>query len=50
MISELVLNGIMRLGGFVLLNVLAGWGIYALFKRAGVLGQPKAEDAELIEA
>ena len=41
---------IMRLGGFVLLNVLAGWGIYALFKRAGVLGQPKAEDAELVEA
>lgn len=41
---------LMRLGGFVLLNVLAGWGIYALFKRAGVLGQPKIEDAELVEA
>ena len=40
----------MRLGGFVLLNVLAGWGIYALFKRAGVLGQPKIEDAEIVEA
>ncbi len=40
----------MRLGGFVLLNVLAGWGIYALFKRAGVLGQPKIEDAEILEA
>jgi len=41
---------LLRLGGFVLLNVLAGWGIYALFKRAGVLGQPKVEDAELVEA
>ncbi|MGB1589435.1 MAG: OPT/YSL family transporter [Candidatus Poseidoniaceae archaeon] len=41
---------LLRLGGFVMLNVLAGWGIYALFKRAGVLGQPKVEDAELVEA
>ena len=40
---------LLRLGGFILLNVLAGLGIYALFKRAGVLGQPKVQEAELIE-
>ena len=39
-----------RLGGFVLLNVLIGWGIYVLFKRAGVIGGSDPEDAELLEA
>ena len=38
-----------RLGGFILLNVMIGYGIYYLFKRAGVIGS-KPEDAELIEA
>ena len=38
-----------RLGGFVALNALIGWGIYALFKRAGVIGG-KTQDAELVEA
>jgi len=38
-----------RLGGFILLNVMIGYGIYYLFKRAGVIGS-KQEDAELIEA
>ena len=37
-----------RLGGFVALNALIGWGIYALFKRAGVIGG-KTQDAELVE-
>ena len=38
-----------RLGGFVALNALIGWAIYALFKRAGVIGG-KTQDAELVEA
>ncbi|MBG45831.1 MAG: hypothetical protein CMB76_04860 [Euryarchaeota archaeon] len=37
-----------RLGGFVALNALIGWAIYALFKRAGVIGG-KTQDAELVE-
>ena len=38
-----------RLGAFVLLNVLIGYLIYVLFKRAGVIGG-KSQDAELVEA
>ena len=38
-----------RLAGFVALNALIGWAIYALFKRAGVIGG-KNQDAELVEA
>ena len=40
---------IFRLVGFVALNVSIGYLIYALFKRAGVIGGSDAEDAELIE-
>ncbi|MGY8746330.1 MAG: OPT/YSL family transporter, partial [Candidatus Poseidoniales archaeon] len=40
---------ILRLAGFVALNVSIGYLIYALFKRAGVIGGSSAEDAELIE-
>ena len=38
-----------RLFGFVLLNVAIGYGIYALFKRAGIIGvgsQDAVLDAE----
>ena len=38
-----------RLAGFVALNAVIGWAIYALFKRAGVIGG-KNQDAELVEA
>ncbi|RJU86351.1 MAG: hypothetical protein DWC02_04570 [Candidatus Poseidoniales archaeon] len=41
----------LRLGSFVMLNVVIGYLIYALFKRAGVIGgSDEAQDAELIEA
>ncbi|MBA4695146.1 MAG: hypothetical protein DWC06_07845 [Candidatus Poseidoniales archaeon] len=39
-----------RLASFVMINVLVGLGIYKLFKRAGVIGAPPTQDAELIEA
>jgi len=38
----------LRLGGFVALNVSIGYLIYALFKRAGVIGG-ETQDAELVE-
>ena len=37
-----------RMAGFIGLNVGIGWIIYALFKRAGVIGAPKVLDAELV--
>jgi len=37
------------LGAFVLLNVMIGYLIYFLFKRAGVIGGD-SQDAELVEA
>ena len=37
-----------RMAGFIALNVGIGWIIYALFKRAGVIGAPKVLDAELV--
>ena len=37
-----------RMGGFVGLNVGIGYIIYALFKRAGVIGAPKVLEAELV--
>ena len=40
----------LRLGSFVMLNVMIGYLIYALFKRAGVIGGSDSQDAELIEA
>jgi ABC-type cobalt transport system substrate-binding protein len=33
-----------------MLNVMIGYLIYALFKRAGVIGGSDSQDAELIEA
>ena len=38
-----------RMAGFVGLNVGIGWIIYALFKRAGVIGAPPVMDAELVK-
>jgi uncharacterized oligopeptide transporter (OPT) family protein len=40
----------LRLGSFLMLNVMIGYLIYALFKRAGVIGGSDSQDAELIEA
>jgi hypothetical protein len=40
----------MRLASFVMLNVMIGYLIYALFKRAGVIGGSDSQDAELVEA
>ena len=40
---------IIRLGGFVFLNLVIGYLIYFLFKRAGVIGG-QSQDAELVEA
>ena len=37
-----------RMAGFIGLNVGIGWIIYALFKRAGVIGAPPVMDAELV--
>ena len=39
-----------RLGSFIGINLLVGYIIYVLFKRAGVIGAPDVEDAELVEA
>ena len=39
-----------RLAGFVMLNVLIGYIIFYLFRRAGVIGGSGPKDAELIEA
>ena len=39
----------LRLGSFIMHNVMIGYLIYALFKRAGVIGGAGAQDAELIE-
>ena len=39
-----------RLAGFVMLNVLIGYLIFYLFRRAGVIGGSGPKDAELIEA
>ena len=46
--SSLAWHGI-RLGAFILLNVMIGYLIYFLFKRAGVIGGD-SQDAELVEA
>tara|TARA_B110000444_G_scaffold41423_1_gene37383 strand:- start:2074 stop:4440 length:2367 start_codon:yes stop_codon:yes gene_type:complete len=39
----------LRLASFIMLNVMIGYLIYALFKRAGVIGGSGSQDAELIE-
>ncbi len=40
-----------RLGSFIFINFLLVWGIFSLFKRAGVIGGEKeVADAELVEA
>ena len=39
----------LRLASFIMLNVVIGYLIYALFKRAGVIGGSGSQDAELIE-
>jgi len=39
----------LRLASFIVLNVVIGYLIYALFKRAGVIGGSGSQDAELIE-
>jgi hypothetical protein len=36
------------MAGFIGLNVGIGYGIYALFKRAGVIGGSPVMDAELV--
>ena len=40
---------VMRLAGFVALNLIIGYLIYFLFKRAGVIGGSETQDAELVE-
>ena len=40
----------LRLASFIMLNVMIGYLIYALFKRAGVIGGSDSQDAELVEA
>ena len=37
----------LRLFGFIGLNVLLGWLIFVLFKRAGIIGGDDVEDAKL---
>ena len=39
----------LRLASFIMLNVMIGYLIYVLFKRAGVIGGSGSQDAELIE-